>query len=286
MKFKNLIFLKLFKEEKLSSFMKKELFIKDLKKNNISDKIFSQLIQEMINELYPTRENFYFSEYPSDFLIKTFFIRDKIIEIIDNKFIWFYESLDEKLKQKINSILFKELNFSNYIDISDTYRSLNKSYEFISISQFLREKILNNKFIIDLENNFGIYLNDKNFIDEIKKKRDTIINDKTNILKNYNIFSITEMIVLLSLEKKPVKKKFNKESLFDFYYKENNFLFKLFKNLTTEEFEKSYKKKEKKKRDNVKTKLRDNKLMLKNSFDKYYYKKNNKFVKKKLLKKY
>ena len=120
-------------------------------------------------------------------------------------------NLNEEIKQRIKKLLLYNINFSSYFNQSDfiSYISYPKemlksifclSSEFsnyISIINSIREKVLNKSFLEELENNYGIYLNNETFIEEINKikenyeKIDNIIKDvfgNQNINKFKNAF--------------------------------------------------------------------------------------------------
>ena len=75
------------------------------------------------------------------------------------------------------------MKFSDYLNITDLNKFKSKSKEFFRIFEMLREKIIAEKFLDDLENNFGIYLDSENFVKELYNENDLSFMDKYNNLK-------------------------------------------------------------------------------------------------------
>ena len=200
-KYKKLLLLDMLKNKRISPFIKWESLVNDLKKANCFGEIFSIIYSNDKHYFY------YYCSKSNSYEIISFFnlLKDKITKIISENFIYFYNGLFEDSKQKINTLIYNELNFEDYINFSDLYnslnldyKSLNKSFEFISIFELISNKINDEKFLDNLEENFGVYLEVENFIDELKNKGEMLIKDKYSILEKYEIFLIFELNSLLS----------------------------------------------------------------------------------------
>ena len=201
-KLRNLIFLNLFENKDFIDFKDNEAFIKDLKINNLFNKIVDIIF---MNSIYLILVQ------DLSLLCLSEILRNKIIEQMNLNFKDLFINLNEEIKQRIKKLLLDKINFSNYFNQSDfiSYISFPKemlksifclSSEFsnyISIINSIREKVLNKSFLEELENNYGIYLNNETFIEEINKikenyeKIDNIIKDvfgNQNINKFKNAF--------------------------------------------------------------------------------------------------
>ena len=201
-KLRNLIFLNLFENEDFIDFKDNKEFIKDLKMNNLFNKIVDIIFMN---------SDFLILIQDLSLLCLSEILRNKVIEQMNLNFRDLYINLNEEIKQRIKKLLLDKINFSNYFNQSDfiSYISFPKemlksifclSSEFsnyISIINSIREKVLNKSFLEELENNYGIYSNNETFIEEINKikenyeKIDNIIKDvfgNQNINKFKNAF--------------------------------------------------------------------------------------------------
>ena len=274
MEYKNLAYLELFKNKNISDFIDVNSLTKDLKKSNLFYGIFNLIDIDL--------KSYYDSEKERLFIIVH---KEQLIKKISENFLGFYYSLDLKLKQKINVILFKELNFSNYIKKNDLYiwlnfkfNALDKSYKFISVFLFLREKILNERFMNKLEENFGVCLEAEYLINELKNIGDSFYMDKYETLKKYNLFSIMELIILDSLYK---NKKIDTCTSIRILLHKDKVLYKTIKNIIMEEKNiAKYKTKEIKKKIkiNYKEKIKRDIIIMKKNCDKNYNKRINKYT--------
>ena len=274
---KNIILLQLLDQDKIYYYINKNLLIKDLKKYNIFDNLIRLIIEE-----YKSYHYFYFVDQ-----MLVFFIKDKIInEIIkDNKS--FYKILKKLIKVYITPTQFLELDFSKYFNVSKLYTSLNsdfdlldKSYEFISTFQIIKETIFSNNFLEKLEKNFGVYLASENFIELIKNKKEATIFEKFKILKTYDIFSVMELIALNSFYQNYLSEYL--VNRYTFSYREKNNILDIIDKLIVEENTKYYKRhinKEMKINDSQKEKR--NRINIKNSYNKNYDKRFDKYINKK-----
>ena len=206
---KNLLLLKLFDQELLFPFINHKLLISDLKKNKLFDKIVDIIFID---------SNFLFTD--ENYLILSEILRNKIIRQMNIDFIGLYSDLDIKIKQKIGRILINKLNILDYIKLdlilaysnSDilNYNNQDKYNKYQCLFECLREKIFSDNFLVDLEKNYGIYLDSENFVEILKKK---IIN-KSDIIKStnmklYDIFDFNDLFFFNAFGK------FNKYCFFD-----------------------------------------------------------------------
>ena len=210
-KLKNTLFFILFEKdiEDKYSFYNQKLLIQDLKRKKLFDKIVDIIFID---------SGFLLLNNEQSILSLSEILRNKIIKKMNTNFKELYGNLSLEIKLKIRNILINEVNFSNYIDLDSInhfinnnnniidkplFNYLSRSYEFISTFEFIREKVLNKDFLNDLENNFGIYLNNESFIEELNKKMKNCENIDT-IISNYfgykNLSSIKNLIQLHSLD--------------------------------------------------------------------------------------
>ena len=176
-KLKNLIYLNLFDKENYINFIDENYFIEDLKRNDLFYKIVDIIfIDSDFLILYPKKSLLCLSEI----------LRNKIIKQMSLNFRDLYIKLNETIKQKIKRILLNEFNFSSYFDINrynycfsdysqeikeSTFSSYSEFLDFFFIINSIREKVLDECFLNDLENNYGIYLNNEAFIAKLNKKK-------------------------------------------------------------------------------------------------------------------
>ena len=199
-KYKNFIFLKLFENGKIDEYILVDSLIKDLKKFNLFDEIFHIIIFYLYENFFSTRGKLLC-------LVKY----DKIKEILKNiinkmKFINFYHSLNIKIKQKINILLFTKLNFSDYIndirlnlEINDVFYFFNNRYKIASKLDILRTKIFSENVFDKLEENFGIYLDSANLIEELKTE--IAIKNEKKFFENNDFIPIIELNIYYSIYK-------------------------------------------------------------------------------------
>ena len=195
-KIKNKLYISLLDRDNLSFIDKTKLNI-DIKKNNLDDKIgyiiFKGLKYHWIL-VYDVK--YYFMEKD---------IINAITEELNTHFIELYSILHESDKNCIKNILIEQTNISKYLNINaltEKFKSLNPDlkiseeiYKFISLFDLLREKILSQNYMEELEKNFGVCLDTERYIEEIKNKT---LDDEyiMNILKKYNLFSFDELYLL------------------------------------------------------------------------------------------
>ena len=284
-KYKNFIFLKLFENKKIDEYIEVDLLISDLKKFNL----FDELLDIIFQYLY---ENFFLL-----CLFKYDIIKDKLKKTINEmKFINFYHSLNSKIKKKINILLFTKLNFSDYINVfrlnqkkKQNIFSYDNGYKIVTKFEILKTKIFNENVLDKLEENFGIYLDNSNFIEELKSEIKIKSKKKKNILKNSDLYPLMEINSYYSLYKK-CNKGLNMgmyDSKFDYLYNlfssRNNFEESLYKEII-ESFYTYKKKKINKLREikiNEKEKIKRDKILIKNNYNKINNARLNKFINKK-----
>ena len=158
-KYKNFIYLKLFENGKIDEYIRVDSLIEDLKEFNLLDEILPIIIFYLNENFFSTREKLLcLVEYDK--------IKDKLKNMINKMgFINFYHSLNCKIKQKINVLLFTKLNFSDYInnyrlnlEINDAFYFFNNRYNLASKLNILRTKIFSENIFNKLEENFGIWI--------------------------------------------------------------------------------------------------------------------------------
>ena len=201
----------LFESKIYVTFKDQNIFIKDLKKN--------KLFYKIVDIIFIDSDYLILSQEQS-LLNLSEILRNKIIKQMNANFKELYMKLDYKIKQKIKKILLNELNFSSYFNNEDYYSHNDYSQRmFISNSEFsskfsdyilifnsIKEKVLDKRFLDELENNYGIYLNNEAFIEELNeikknyKKIDIIMkyflcnNNNFNTIKNTFLFGFKDYI--------------------------------------------------------------------------------------------
>ena len=289
-KYKNFVFLKLFENKKIDRYIKVDLLIKDLKKFNLFDEFLDIIFQYLYDHFFSTKGKLLC-------LLKY----DKIKDIFKNMikkmdFINFYHSLNSKIKQKINVLFFTKLNFSNYIydfklnlKVHHNICSINNNYEIASKLELLRAKIFDEEVIDKLEENYGIYLDSANFIEELKSKRKIRDRAKIKFLKNSVFNPIIKINSYYSMYKKCNKRlssiwnNYEFDSLYNFNSFRNNFEESLYKEIIDLFY--TYKKKKinkiKEIKINEKEKIKRDKIITKNNYDKINNARLNKYINKK-----
>ena len=288
-KYKNFIFLKLFENKKIDDCIEVDLLLSALKRLNLFDIIF----QYFYEHLFSTREKLLS-------LLKYDIIKDKFKNIIKKmQFTNFYHSLNSKIKQKINVLLFTKLNFSNYINdfrinlkINQNILSVDNIYKIASKLKLLNTKIFNENVLDKLEENLGIYLDSANLIEELKSE--IKIKNKEKILKKNDFIPLIEVNSYYSLYKKCnegfSKRKFN--YTFDFLDDSLAQNLNSFENISEESLYKeiidifyTYKKKKINKireiKINEKEKIKRDKTITKNYYEKINNARLNKYINKK-----
>ena len=289
-KYKNFVFLKLFENKKIDRYIKVDLLIKDLKKFNLFDEFLDIIFQYLYDHFFSTKGKLLC-------LLKY----DKIKDIFKNMikkmdFINFYHFLNSKIKQKINVLFFTKLNFSNYIydfklnlKVHHNICSINNNYEIASKLELLRAKIFDEEVIDKLEENYGIYLDSANFIEELKSKRKIRDRAKIKFLKNSVFNPIIKINSYYSMYKKCNKRlssiwnNYEFDSLYNFNSFRNNFEESLYKEIIDLFY--TYKKKKinkiKEIKINEKEKIKRDKIITKNNYDKINNARLNKYINKK-----
>ena len=167
--YKDFIFMKLFKNEDINKYIEEELLTKDLKKNKLFDQIFYIIFN------YLKKNNLFSTEEKLILLFEYDMIKNEFENTIGMKFIKFYHTLNIKIQKEIDKLLLTKLHFADYINIfkiyeeknTDTYKYIN-GYEIASKLEILRAKIFEQNFLDKLEENFGIYFDCSNFIEQLK----------------------------------------------------------------------------------------------------------------------
>ena len=278
-KYKNFIFLKLFENGKIDEYILVDSLIKDLKKFNLFDEIFHIIIFYLYENFFSTRGKLLC-------LMKYDKIKDKLKNMINKmKFINFYHSLNSKIKQKINILLFTKLNFSDYVndfrlnlEINDVFYFFNNRYKIASKLDILRTKIFSENVFDKLEENFGIYFDSANLIEELKTE--IKIKNKKKFFKNNDFIPLIELNIYYSIYKICNERW---SSFIDFILIKNNFEESLYKEVVDIFY--SYKKKKINKireiKINEKESIKRKKIAIKNNYDKINNTRLNKYINKK-----
>ena len=200
-KLKNLLCLKLFEKEKFY-FKNPKSFINDLKRNKLFDKIVDIIF---LNSDYLLLYN------KQSLLNISEIIRNRIIKQMNINFKDLYTNLNDQIKKKIQKILMNEVNFSSYLNLNsipsllkekEIYDFFSYSSKFISIFDFFRQKILDKNFLNELEKNFGIFMNNEPFIEQLNQRKKNWENSESIIktfLGDKNLNSIKNLIHLYYL---------------------------------------------------------------------------------------
>ena len=221
-KMKNLLCLELFSDREDFIFENHNIFLNDLKRY----KLFYKIVDIIF--------------FDKEFLLENKLMiseisRNKIIRKVNKNFKQLYSELNYETKQVINKLIINNLDFSKYFNINTTYfylltpysymiydkgkNPLSKTYKYFWIFKILKDKIFEENFLKNLENNYGNFIGIEDFIKEINMKlKNTEINinfrlifDKYNYLKNIN-----DIILFLTL----------KNTNSNFYFKKINHIFK------------------------------------------------------------
>ena len=278
-KYKNFIFLKLFENGKIDEYILVDSLIKDLKKFNLFDEIFHIIIFYLYENFFSTRGKLLC-------LMKYDKIKDKLKNMINKmKFINFYHSLNSKIKQKINILLFTKLNFSDYVndfrlnlEINDVFYFFNNRYKIASKLDILRTKIFSENVFDKLEENFGIYFDSANLIEELKTE--IKIKNKKKFFKNNDFIPLIELNIYYSIYKICNERW---SSFIGFNFFTNYFEEYIYKKVVDIFY--SYKKKKVKKIREIKINEKENikrkKIAIKNNYDKINNARLNKYINKK-----
>ena len=195
-KLKKYVYLKLLQCVECFNFDFPGLFIKHLKIKNLFDKIVDIIFIDTY-ELLLTEDN----------LILCEILRNKLIKEMETNFKGLYIKISETARQKINKIIIDELNFSiHFINKSFFYHknrenhlSINNLlFKFFKLFESLKEKILSDDCLSNLENNFGIFFESENFIDDLNKKKKDINNIKS--ISESKFFKTIKEILFLIFE--------------------------------------------------------------------------------------
>ena len=180
-KLKNFIYLKLFQSDECFNFDFPDLFIEDLKIQNLFDKIVDIIFIDT-----------YYFLLTEDNLILCEILRNKLIEEMEKDFKRLYERINETARKKINKIIIDELNFSIYFSNKSFFYDINRKnhlsinnllFEFFKLFELLKKRIFSENFLADLENNFGIFFESDYFIEDLNKKKQDI-NFTVNIMES------------------------------------------------------------------------------------------------------
>ena len=290
-KIKNRLYISLLDKDNFRFFDKNKLN-KDINNNNLGNFIGPIIMKAL--------EYYWIKIYD----IKYLFIKEDLlnatIEKSNNYFLELYSLLlDELYKNSIKNILIDKLNISEYLNINEVTEKVKllnpdfniqkRIYKFISLFDFLRDKIISQNFLDNLENNFGVCLDSEKFIEEVKNKN---IDDKyiKDILKKYDLFSFEELYLLNYFNQKGYY--FIENKIWKYYGRKgivlDYFLFTILKNsknifayINSKLIKKYFKVNKEKKKIKYKEELKRNNINIKISYDKINNKRTTKYINKK-----
>ena len=119
--------------------------------------------------------------------------RNKIIRLLNNNFPKFYSLLDNDLKNEVKKLILNNLDLSKYCKLNSlffniiysdrfSYNSYEKNYKIFLLFNILKNKINEEEFFKNLQNNYGIYLECEDLVKKIYKKFE---NNKKSYLKEF-----------------------------------------------------------------------------------------------------
>ena len=174
-----------------------ELFLNDLKKFNI----FEQILENIISS----------HNVNNDKISKNF--RKKIISKMYQNFKETYYNCSKEIKAKIDEIIFNNINFSDYFNISPNIfeekvmeNDLPESF-YLLMSFFIIKNAINKPLIFnELRENYGVYLETDELIQEMKRnlkgnKKVSKINEFIGIYSRYIYDILVFEIYINSLKK-------------------------------------------------------------------------------------
>lgn len=160
---KNSIYLRLFEKINID-FENHNLYINDLKRL----KLFYEIVDYIFLD-----QNFLNNNY----LIASEISRNKIIRLMNNDFKKLYALLQGEVKIKIKKILMNNLDFSKYFNLDllgfnhiYLFTQYDRKYKIFLLFSILKNEINEENFFKNLENNYGIYSDAEDFIEEINNE--------------------------------------------------------------------------------------------------------------------
>ena len=162
---KNYLSISIFLEKKECDLNSPKEFIEYIERNNLFNSIYEIMRFERNLFLYNGKN-----------------LKKIIKKIICNNFKNFILNSDEDTRDNMKKFLAKNTKFYNFVDYNqfldeesdeNTKKNLDDIFNNFIILCYIKEKINENNFMNELENNFGIYFN----IDEIIEKLNKIINN-------------------------------------------------------------------------------------------------------------
>ena len=278
---------------KNESFIIKEKLNEDLKKNKLDCLIKNQIIYRLEKVLI------------KNFGIKYIVLKNElninhiINQIYSTNPLALFSELDETEKDIFKITLLNNSNISEYFDINQISKEISFLYpnmnlnqlssKFISLLDFLKEKIFSNNFLNELEKNFGVCLDTEKYIEELKIKTA----DNLDILKKYEMFSILDIsliniannaLSIVNREKRNYSSYIHFFRIFDFSYNpftNGSILYKIYNKSMKLLKEQKRKSKNEKAKMKYKEKIRRDKYNIKNSYSKNNNKRFTKYIIKK-----
>ena len=192
---KNYLYFPFF-EAKNNLFVNKKKLKEDLKKKKLDVNIKNNIIGKL-DKLLIERFGLKYFFYKDDLKINSI-----INEIFNTDLFVLIDELNITDKISTQELLLKNLNISEYLYIDNIINKITpgnhnfniseESCKFISLFDFIKEKIFSKHFLDDLEKNYGVFLEAENFIKEYKTK----FSSNLNILKKYELFFIEQFSML------------------------------------------------------------------------------------------
>ena len=278
---------------KNQSFIIKEKLNEDLKKNKLDCLIKNQIIYRLEKVLI------------KNFGIKYIVLKNElninhiINQIYSTNPLALFSELNETEKDIFKITLLNNSNISEYFDINQISKKISFLYpnmnlnqvssKFISLLDFLKEKIFSNNFLNELEKNFGVCLDTEKYIEELKIKTA----DNLDILKKYEMFSILDIsfiniannaLSIVNREKRNYSSYIHFFRIFDFSYNpftNGSILYKIYNKSMKLLKEQKRKSKNEKAKMKYKEKIRRDKYNIKNSYSKNNNKRFTKYIIKK-----
>jgi hypothetical protein len=278
---------------KNESFINKKKLNEDLKKNKLDCLIKNQIIYRLEKVLI------------KNFGIKYIVLKNElninhiINQIYSTNPLALFSELNETEKDIFKITLLNNSNISEYFDINQIPKEISFLYpnmnlnqvssKFISLLDFLKEKIFSNNFLNELEKNFGVCLDTEKYIEELKIKTA----DNLDILKKYEMFSILDIsliniannaLSIVNREKRNYSSYIHFFRIFDFSYNpftNGSILYKIYNKSMKLLKEQKRKSKNEKAKMKYKEKIRRDKYNIKNSYSKNNNKRFTKYIIKK-----
>ena len=222
---KNIICFQLFEFKSNFKFKNQRLFIDNLKKHNLFNKIANLLILDKNNS------GIFYNK------------KDNVFQRMKNNFKELYYITDKKTKLKIKNLIMNELNFSDYFNVklfikkfSNNDREVSEHFRQFALFLNLRKEINKKEFYDNLEKNYGICLNTENIIKDLKDKiNNNYLKNKYEIFcKNKYLYKMQYLILLYLNIMTEINYKYNILSFCLNFHRRNGLFYRSFYNFLEE----------------------------------------------------